>query len=147
MGIYWVGKRITNEQQDQVWTDPDAAWTILGEPDLHLQKTWQGLHYLLHEDAGRAIRTGTPVGGDPGYGPARIVLPDEVAEIAAALTAIDTETLRARYDPSEMDDLDIYPGNWAESPFDGFVAPYLTDLRDFYRSAAAEKQAVLQGLT
>src|ERR1043166_1734378 len=58
-------------------------------PQLDLEKSWHGLHYLLAQDptktqagAGQAILGGKEVGKDVGYGPARILSPKEVAAIA-----------------------------------------------------------------
>lgn len=67
--------------------------------------------------------------------------------ITAALDATDPESLRSRYEPEVMESLDVYPGNWQSGDFDGWLASHYTDLRDFYRSAAAEGEAVLLALT
>ncbi|WP_433650020.1 DUF1877 family protein [Micromonospora zamorensis] len=53
--------------------------------------------------------------------------------------------MRARFDPDALAAADIYPGGWVRGAddFDGFLAPAFADLRRFYRSAAAQDQAVL----
>ncbi len=91
--------------------------------DLYLEKAWHGLHYLL---------TGTPWGGtEPWYyllsggeqvggpqnhavgsGPARVLLP---AQVAAFDQALSPEELTARFDPTEMRELKIYPEIWGQA--------------------------------
>ncbi len=55
------------------------------------------------------------------------------------------DTLRARFDPGALTDADIYPNVWADGTdeFDEYIAPYVTQLRSFYETAAANGQAVL----
>lgn len=72
------------------------------------------------------------IGTDGGYGPARLVRPDAVRAVAAALDAVDIETLRARFDPAAMTAADIYPGLWADdahttNEFDVYLAPNFAD--------------------
>jgi hypothetical protein len=88
-----------------------------------VDKAWHCLHFLL---------TGTADGGDPplnfiltggqavgdedvGYGPARVLLSAEVAQLAKALESIDRRWLVARFDADMMDRLEIYPdvGHWS----------------------------------
>lgn len=96
--------------------DPTAVDTLLygdlddeaemPEPELDLDKSWHGIHYLLTgtdwqigEGAGAAVLGGDELGQDGGYGPPRLLGPDTVRAIAAALDALDVEALRARFDP------------------------------------------------
>ncbi|WP_430788757.1 YfbM family protein [Actinoplanes sp. G11-F43] len=154
MGISMIGSRLPVDQWQAVIEDPGRAWRVLDDPGIHLQKSWQGLHYLLTGTRGRvsagvgsAILGGTEIGEDPGYGPPRLLTPDEVAAVASALDATDPPTLRARYDPEVLEEADVYPGAWPDKGFDDFLGPYYDALRDFYRSAAAGGQAVIMALT
>jgi hypothetical protein len=132
--------------------DDDAE---MPEPDLDLDKSWHGLHFLLTGTAwdigtggGAAILGGDPVGEDGGYGVPQLVRPDEVRAIADALEVLDIETLRARYDPQALAAADIYPDIWDESDvFESYLAPNFLELRRFYRTAAAHDQAVLLAIT
>jgi hypothetical protein len=88
-------------------------------PDGDLEKSWQGIHYLL---------TGTAWEGDPplnfllgggrevdieiGLGPPRVHTAAETRIIASAFAGIDDAELRRRYAPEEMTRLEIYPDIW-----------------------------------
>ncbi|MEU7904355.1 YfbM family protein [Actinoplanes sp. NPDC049118] len=158
-----IGRRLSAEEFRLLLADPATADTLLygdldddeaemPEPELDLEKSWHGVHYLLtgtawatDDGAGAAILGGDEVGEDGGYGPARILGPERVRAVAASLDALNVETLRARFDPDAMAVADIYPLGWADiaDDFDRCLAPYFIQLRDFYRSAASNGQAVL----
>ena len=90
---------------------------------IDLDKSWGGIHFLL---------TGADMGGgepplnflfetynvvgdvDVGYGPARAMMASDVAKVAAALSKITDEELKARFDPKKMTKLGIYPDIWDE---------------------------------
>lgn len=136
-----------------IWGDEVEEEEDLQEPELDLDKSWHGIHYLLtgtawtiSDGAGSAILGGEEVGEDNGYGPARILASDEVHTIAASLDAVDVEVLRARFDPGTMDHEDIYPQLWTEVSFD-YLESYFIELRNFYRRAADDNQAVLLAIT
>ncbi|GAB2769679.1 YfbM family protein [Terrabacter koreensis] len=120
---------------------------------LDLDKSWHGIHFLLTGTdwtagdsgaAGGAILGGRPVGEDNGYGPARLLEPEAVGEVAAALGRVSDADLRARFDAGEMQRLDIYPQVWDEpGVLDAYLMPNVARLRDFYTHAAARGEAVL----
>ena len=166
MGMVMIGLRLSAEQlqavlDDQarvaklVYGDLDDDDADMPEPDLDLDKSWHGLHFLLTgtawdigEGAGAAILGGDPVGEDNGYGVPSLIRPGEVRTISAALEALDVDTLRARYRPKELAAADIYPDIWDESDvFETYLAPNFLELRRFYRTAAARDQAVLLAIT
>jgi hypothetical protein len=67
---------------------------------------------------GQAVFSGTEVGEDQGYGPARYFTPAQVTEIASALQSPGLERdLHARIDAAAMTQLGIYPGGWATARF------------------------------
>jgi Domain of unknown function (DUF1877) len=158
-----IGRRLSVEELAAVLADPATVDTLLygdldddeaemPEPELDLDKSWHGIHYLLTgtawqigEGAGAAILGGDEIGQDGGYGPARLLDPDTVRAIATALDALDVETLRARFDPEAMAAADIYPNIWANGTeeFDGYLAPNFIELCRFYHAAAVNGQAVL----
>ncbi|WDZ84919.1 YfbM family protein [Micromonospora cathayae] len=117
-----------------------------------LDKAWHAIHFLLTgtawetgTGAGAAVLGGGPVGGDIGYGPARLLDPEQVRTIAAGLEAVTVETLRTRYDVPALRAADVYPNIWddGDDEFDSYLAPHYTLLRQFYRAAAGAGQAVL----
>lgn len=121
------------------------------DAELSLDKAWHGLHYILTGAAeasdgplGEAILGGVEVGEDfAGYGPARALDPARVAAVAGALDEPGLEQeATARYDPSRMNDLEIYPFGWDAAGL-GWLLPALADLRGFYRDAAAHSRAAV----
>lgn len=79
-------------------------------------KAWHILHFLLTGTAwaGEAPLNFIVCGGEEigdeevGYGPARALLPPDVAALDAALEALPAAALAARYDPAQMAALKIY---------------------------------------
>jgi Domain of unknown function (DUF1877) len=119
--------------------------------ELSLDKAWHGLHYILtgepEEAAGplaQAVLGGVEMGEDfAGYGPARALDPALVAGVARALDAPGLEQeASARYDPSRMNELAIYPFGWDASGLD-WLRSALADVRGFYRDAAAHGRAAV----
>ena len=126
---------------------------------LDLDKAWHGIHYLL---------TGTAWEGDPplnflvtgghevgdeeiGYGPARTLTPLETGEVASALAALSDEQLRARFAPSEMMRLEIYPEIWDRDPAAddtlGYLMEYLEQLRGTLARVVARGHGLLVTIT
>lgn len=164
MGMVLIGRRLSSDELKAVQADPATVETLIfndDDPDtpgagLDLDKAWHGIHFLLTgsawepgEGPGAAILGGDEIGEDNGYGPARLLTPEAVRSIAAGLETVEIETLRARYDPDSLAAADIYPTIWDEGAdaFDGYLAPYYTTLRDFYRTAAQNDQGVLLAIT
>lgn len=82
---------------------------------LDLHKSWHLLHYLFTgtaRDGGAPANTllkgGREIGGDLGYGPARVVDPAVTAAFADFLATVTAEALRSRLDLQRMARLDIY---------------------------------------
>ncbi len=119
-----------------------------------VDKAWHGLHYLLtgRADGGRepfslAIYGGAELGPDIGLGPARLLTPEQVVRLAAALDSLTTDELTARFDPQDMQARAIYPDViWVRDGNDALA--YLLDnferMAEFYRDAAARGDGVLQ---
>ena len=167
MGMVLIGRRLSADEERQVLDDPATVDTLLygdlendeaevPEPELDLDKSWHAIHYLLtgtawdvDENAGAAVLGGDEIGEDNGYGPARLLSSDSVRVVAAALDAIDLETLRNRFVPEALAAADIYPAVWdqTDADFDTYLAPYFVQLRSFYGVAAANGQAVLIALS
>jgi hypothetical protein len=162
-----IGRRLSSDELRAVWNDPGTAGALLfgdlddddaemPDPELDLGKSWHAVHYLLTGSAwglgdgaaGAAILGGTEIGEDGGYGPARLLGRDAVRAVATELDALDVETLRTRYDADAMATAEIYPIGWANdgAEFDNLVVHFV-ELRQFYRTAADNGQAVLLAIT
>jgi uncharacterized protein DUF1877 len=117
-----------------------------------LEKAWHGLHFLLTGSAwaaewplGFLLQGGEPVGDDLGYGPARLLQPEAVSELDAALSGVSDDELWSRFDPDRMEEEQIYPGIWDE-PEDDLRDEYLGyfhELKRLVHEAAARGMAVL----
>lgn len=119
---------------------------------LDIDKSWAGIHYLLtgSQWGGKPphsvpILGGTEVGGDLGYGPARLLQPNEVAEASALLASLPVSELKRKFDPNAMAEADIYPNVWAEEGEESFdyLAHWYVELQKFYASAAQAKHGML----
>ncbi len=116
------------------------------EDGLSLEKSWHSLHYLLTGTAkealpplGNAILGGAAIGNDVGYGPARFLTPEQVREVATALSGFNTEHLVARFDT--MPSGEIYaPAD--ESEFED-IKHYFGQLIRYYADATAAGNAML----
>jgi hypothetical protein len=117
---------------------------------LSIDKAWHGVHYLLcgkvepgSDLASQAVMGGTEVGEDLGYGPARYFEADEVANIARELSRPNLEAeMTARWDPTEMATLGIYPGQFLAED-QKWLMDAFRQLRQFYVDASAAKLAVV----
>ncbi|HEX5685175.1 MAG TPA: YfbM family protein [Ideonella sp.] len=118
-----------------------------------VDKAWHGIHYLLTGTAreGRepfswAIMGAEDIGPDLGMGPARLLTPEQVIRLAAALDSLTTDELSARFDPQAMQDKGIYPeGIWLRDRDDAlqYLLENFALMADFYREAAARGDGVL----
>ncbi|MFE9201163.1 YfbM family protein [Micromonospora sp. NPDC007230] len=161
-----IGRRLSAGELAAVLADPSVVDMLLygdldddeaemPEPELDLDKSWHGIHYLLTgtawqigESAGAAILGGVEIGPDGGYGPPRLLDPDSVRAIATALNGLEVETLRARFDPGAMTAAEIYPDLWTNGTDDfDYLMSHFAELCQFYHSAAVSGQAVLLAIT
>jgi Domain of unknown function (DUF1877) len=118
---------------------------------ISIEKAWHGVHYLLcgqavpgADLASQAVMGGTEVGEDLGYGPARYFNPAEVAAIARELTRPNLEAeMTARFDPAQMANLGIYPGQFDPVDDRQWLMDAFHKLRQFYVDASAAKLAVV----
>ena len=123
--------------------------------DTHLDKAWHGIHYLLTQSAWGGeeplsflLCGGNQVGElDVGYGPARVFDSTQVLAIASSLQFIDDAFLRARFNPTELMELEIYPTIWDRDPKEddtfGYCAEHFAALKSFVEQAAQRKAGLL----
>lgn len=131
-----------------------------GEVDtIDLDKAWHGIHFMLTGTAWEGepplnflMQGGTVIGEvEVGYGPARGMTAAEVQTVAEALAGIDEAFMRARFDPAQMTQLDIYPGIWDRDPAEddslGYCLEYFGALRTFVMRAAERGAGLIISLT
>jgi hypothetical protein len=157
MSMIGVIRRIPASELADVIANPAQLMEEGDAEQLSLEKMWHALHFLLTEDAEMggepplawAILGRDEVGEDMGYGPARVLDPESVASVAAALEALPPDVLRARFEPSEMEAAGIYPSIWDEDADELWeeLSTYYEELRDCYRDAAKSGDAMVYMLT
>jgi Domain of unknown function (DUF1877) len=148
------------EQIDELVRDPAvvAAFVAeavedqdeLGADFLDIDKSWQGIHFLLTGTArdgepplSWVMLAPTQIGEDVGAGPARLLMPDQVAEVSKALAAITPDKLKKRCDWQLMNDSEIYPQNWRVGD-EEYLAENFARAKKLYESAARRRMGVVQ---
>ncbi len=113
--------------------------------EVHLDKAWHGIHYLLtgsgwegEEPLGYLLGGGQAIGGkEADDSSPRALLPEEVAAFDTALSQIMAEDLRQRFNPKEMIEQYIYPVIWDRDPEEddtlGYLLVYFDILKTFVR--------------
>ncbi|MCW1916341.1 YfbM family protein [Luteolibacter sp. GHJ8] len=122
---------------------------------LDQDKAWHVHHFLLTGSDWEGpfpssfILNGGKTLGDVnvGHGPARCFSPAEVEAISAHVQRYDDATLRARFDPLVMTDLEIYPNIWdrgydMDQQWEYFSISF-ADMQLFLHEAARKKMALL----
>jgi hypothetical protein len=115
---------------------------------LPLEKSWHVLHYLLSGSAepdnsslGKAILGGKEIGPDLGYGPARMLTPEEVTVVAAALSAESTSALTRRVNVEQAMAANLYA---CREPGDLELAQaYFEKAEEFYAESATQGAGML----
>jgi hypothetical protein len=148
---------ITASEIQEIRRDPKKALAhIGGAKEVSLEKMWQAVHFLLTGSPdggpaplGEAVLGGDEVGDDVGYGPARILSPDRVQAVAAALSAISRDELRRRFRPDELTRAEIYPRVWDEPEDDLFdeIFDYFDQMKQCYAAAARDGHGMLLSLS
>lgn len=115
-----------------------------------IDKSWHAVHFLLTgragpdgTPAGDSILGGRPVGGDLGYGPARLLTAGRVIEIAESLKSIDIDSAYDGIDRKSPELTEIYLGFDFSADEKRYLGKFFEILRDVYSDAAIESKAVL----
>jgi hypothetical protein len=124
---------------------------------IDLDKAWHGIHFMLtgsadggDEPLSLAVLGGEEVGEDMGYGPARLLTPDQVQAVSAALSALDEESFRCRFAPQKMEAAGIYPDViWVRDGQEAldYVMEYYRQLVTFYADTAARGDGAILWLS
>ena len=114
---------------------------------------WHAIQYLLaqHSPAspaahwlslGQTVSTATPE-----VPAGRVILPQDVAELDAALRTIEPDDLIPHYEAEALDEAGVYPRRWKvwEETFDplGQVLEHYAFLQEFVRKCASTGDALL----
>jgi hypothetical protein len=146
-----------------------ALWEkqIASAEVIDVDQAWQAIAWLLSRVAApgpemRAEGLGFPIVRSPAallngaggtkeprleapYGPATSLSAEHVATLSRWLTTVPSDSLRAAFDATAMDEADVYPPMWLEDPeaLEEYVLPCFESLKDFIARAADAKQPVL----
>lgn len=109
-----------------------------------IDKAWHGIHYLLSgsadvgaEPMSWAVLGGEEIGDEIGYGPARVMAPEQVHSVAAWLP--EDSVFKSRFDPQAMEKAKIYPEQiWVRDGADAldYLVENYRELVAFYKRAA-----------
>lgn len=128
-----------------------AAEAEAREVACDLDKAWHAIHWLLTGEAEEAplpaggLLGGLPVGEDLGYGPARVLTPEETTGFAALLAEADRATLFGRFDFAALEKAGIYPPVWGRRDHGdmSYVLDYADDLRAFVAARAERGEGLV----
>lgn len=160
MGMVGFLLRVSQSELEEYMNDSKLLESRLADEELDedklvdIDKAWDGIIYLLTGEGfatsehpmRNVIFSGQLVHEeqDLGYGPAHYNTPGQVAELSTLLDKIDAADLRARYNPADMEEKDVYPSVWDE---DEEIVTYLLDnfesVRAIYAEAALNGEAVI----
>jgi hypothetical protein len=113
---------------------------------ISLEKAWHGLHYLLTGEVWEGqgplafLLAGGEQLGEDEESPVRWFTPDETNQIHQALSRVSDDQLWSRFDASEMEQQEVYPGIWDEAEED-LKEEYLTYFRELKQVVAAAAQS------
>ncbi|MBD1944178.1 YfbM family protein [Coleofasciculus sp. FACHB-712] len=164
MGMRGDYRRVTTERLAELQQNPDSILGFLFPDDgakysdksyLDIDKAWHGIHFLL---TGTKYEGETPLvnvvmGGSPlddpdnpqfDYGPACFLIPEEVQEVAEALSQISEADLQARFHPSALSAANIYPNIWERGTDEfEYLMFYYLQLVKFFQDAAKFRNAIV----
>ena len=121
------------------------------DPNLSLEKSWHGIHYLLTgvAEGGRAPLSWAVLGDkeipDPekllGYGPARLLTPKQVSSVSKALSRFTKEKFRQHFKPDEMKAAKVYGAKGGEDL--EYLWTYFQQLKTYYSQATKQHNGLL----
>jgi hypothetical protein len=147
-----IGQFLVGTDVDEALLDAPANVHNVAIP-FDLDDQWQAIHFLL---TGAAEATADPlsiivgrfekIGRDQGFGPAWIIPAERIIAADAALSELDDDTLRERYDPKAMVRANVYSAKLLAEDGPGgldFVMDDVERLRSFLSEGAARGLAAL----
>ncbi|MEV4206697.1 YfbM family protein [Nocardia salmonicida] len=148
MGPVLAFHRISESDAARITADAEAAFELVeaidntGEPVGDIDKSWDGLRYLLA--AARVdvdlLRDLDPWAGD---GEPRLWTPDEVSTAAHTLAATPFTALAEHFAPDDMDDNDVYPDIWDTDFCREYLREHYEGLVEFLLFASVKNSPVL----
>lgn len=151
MGLTMSFTRVTPEELERAVADPVWAGKLMDflgaldspdQPDGYLDKSWDGLQYLL-DKAGVSVglqEDGIPINEDNTFAGWRA---DAVKRASDLLKATPFEDLAGYFDPTEMTEREVYPSFWDADDLEYLRGSYAT-LVEFFKVTAASKSGAIR---
>ncbi|AKJ43321.1 YfbM family protein [Pragia fontium] len=123
---------------------------------LDIGKMWDGLHFILTGTSASTPLEDSPL-SDAIVGVhvmdeenfIAAIGNNELPEIIAALERVDLPSLKAQFNPQQLNDNDIYPDIWLSQDKDSLFTELeqaLTELLHFYRRCLSDDKHVVVGI-
>ena len=121
---------------------------------MYLDKSWHAIHFILSGEVwtstddplSKVVLNGNILNDeDMGYGPAMVLMPDELHDINKALKVTTKEWFLEEFSITDMIANEIYPVMNDENADDFFeyIYHYFAELVDFFKKAEQENQCIL----
>lgn len=166
MGMYCSFVAFPPRKLKMLEEDPELPGDLLTTDEmdvpnrLSIGKAWDALHFgltgltqlegegpLANAISGSA---GRPIGSDLAYGPAKLLEPEQVGDVAKALERFPNEHLVMKYQAGHFRDHELH-GDYGMNPKDtddlGELLEQLDRLRTFYLAAAKRGDYVITAIT
>lgn len=153
MVTYWIA--LDPDEADEAMAGRRDVWELVEEPGrcVDVDKAWHGVHAVLtgtadehHSTLGLSVLGGTEFGGDEGYGPARLLSPQQVAEVSVALDELGPVAFEDQVDLALLAEQSVYPSVWDDTDEATELRAWLLEsfvqLASAYRRAAGSGQAM-----
>lgn len=163
MGMIANYVRVSNVELENYRTDSslfeeriDSDELVNDKNIIEVDKAWEGIFYLL---TGHMLETADEVATplrwilaapqeldpeqDLGYGPALYTTIEQTKDISNALQSISESELRNKFNGNEMMEKEVYPTIWDDEESLDYIMENLILLKDFYKKAAEENQAII----
>ena len=123
---------------------------------LDLDKAWEGIYFLLTGHSSSDFEEAEPPlslilfngevvdeDQDIGYGPATYCSPEEVKEISDTLSKISSNDLQKKFEELKNQEPKLYPFSWDSDDTFDYLSEYYVKMKEFYRLASENNQAVI----
>ena len=156
MGMECALWQITVSRLEELLESDEAVDSLIcGEDDaieaksLNIGKAWHILHFCMTgETEGEvlplsyAIMTGIPI-ADNYIDGAVYLLPDDVSNVADALSKLTENEIIRRFKDEAIGNPDVYGNQWNEDDYDEFIG-FFNGLKHFYQEASLIRNIILR---
>ncbi|MDB4766922.1 YfbM family protein [bacterium] len=147
--------KVSEEKLAELQSDPALVSALVmdviegnvaADDCLDLYKSWNALDVLLNDGEpgaeADAVLGGTTIGEDLGYGPARMLDQNEVAQISTALAKVTQSEFESRFDVGKMEDVYSFHPEDAEDEWP-IISDLFEELQKFYATASDQSYGMI----